>query len=149
MKQLVPLTLLCLAAISTKTAELHGKVTTMDYCDQATGRAINNVPMPGAIIRAKWTGGIKAAESDNKGRYRIEFPSGVEQLEVTMTMDGFSTQVQIVKVRGRNRIRLNWKASAGGCSPVKKSSNQLKVDPHSSNTHTTLTRQQAETFGRW
>lgn len=148
MKQLIPLILLCFAALSTKAAKLHGKVTTTG-CIQATREVFDNVPMPGAIIRAKWTGGIKAAESDHKGRYRIEFPSGVEQLEVSLSMDGFSTQVQVVKVQGRNSIRLNWKFNAGGCSTIIKPHDQLIIDPQSTNTHTAVTRQLAETFGRW
>ena len=146
MTRLILLALLCMATPQTQAGELHGIVRSTDNCPQEN--VIKRNVMPGVIVRAKWAGGIKAAESDSRGRYSIVFPDGAEKLVVTFTMDGYSTIVQEVIVRGRKRIRLNYDFKSGGC-PSNKSTEKLMIDPRSSITRTLVTRQQAESFGRW
>ena len=135
-----------LAAPATQAGVLYGIVRVADHCPQE--KIFMNKVLPGAIIKAKWIDGTNAAESDAKGRYKIVFPYSIEKLVVTLSMDGFSTMVQEIMVQGRNKIRLNWDLT-DGCAPTKKSSEILMIDPRSSSTIITVTRQQAETFGRW
>ncbi len=100
------------------TGSLRGRVL------DSSGKAL-----PGAIVRAKGPQGAKASETDSAGNYNIPFlvPGAYE---VTVTMDGYSTQVQNgVAIVAQQISGQTFKLSEGSETVIVKAGNN--VDTHS------------------
>lgn len=120
------LTAAALQAQSTiDTGSLRGKVL------DGTGKTL-----PGAIVRAKGPQGTKASETDSQGNFNLPFLTpGL--YDVTVTMDGYSTQVQSgVAVIAQQITGQTFKLSEGTETIVVRAG--ATVDTHSSTATTTV-----------
>ncbi len=107
------------------TGSLRGKVL------DGTGKTL-----PGAIVRAKGPQGTKASETDSQGNFNLPFLTpGL--YEVTVTMDGYSTQVQSgVTVIAQQITGQTFKLSEGTETIVVRAG--ANVDTHSSTATTSV-----------
>jgi hypothetical protein len=94
--------------------------------------------LPGAIVRAKGPQGAKATETDSSGNYNLPFLTP-GTYELTVTMDGYSTQVQSgIAVAAKQTGTLSFKLTEGTETVIVRSTIGVDVSSSASTTKVNL-----------